>query len=348
VVAVIKSDEEIEREERREYFTFFGKAVACIVFLIVIIGVPVTLKLTNVIRFVEITESPTESPSSMPSQSPSMMPSSIGFTEVVERLLPISGEALMDVGSPQHKAAVWIANEDPMQLDINDPGFEQRYAMAVFYFSLDGDNWNSKDGWLSGQSECDWEFVTGPGCVSGCINGKVCAFKMDGWLGSQKGTLPEELGVLTEIVYFELQYRENDLTGTSSHSLLAISFALLYLQTCCCDALGTIPRSIGRSWTKLTAFLVAWNRLHGSLPFENNPLLGTIFFNGNKIEDNIEKLTTLQSLSWLEAETNNFTGTLPEAFIELPYLCELDILLCMYPALIVTYTHPTFFHHQGK
>jgi Leucine-rich repeat (LRR) protein len=123
---------------------------------------------------------------------------------------------------------------------------------------------------------------------------------MDGWLGSQKGTLPEELGVLTEIVYFELQYRENDLTGT-------------------------IPRSIGRSWTKLTAFLVAWNRLHGSFPFENNPLLGTIFFNDNKIEDNIEKLTTLQSLSWLEAETNNFTGTLPEAFIELPYLWKVRL-----------------------
>jgi hypothetical protein len=233
VVAVIKSDEEIEREERREYFTFFGKAVACIVFLIVIIGVPVTLKVTKVIpdRVVVITESPTESPSSMPSQSPSTMPSSIGFTEVVEKLLPISGETLMDVVSPQHKAARWIADEDPMQLDINDPGFEQRYAMAVFYYSLDGDNWNSKDGWLSGQSECDWEFVTGPGCVDGCINGKVCALKMDGWLGSQKGTLPEELGVLTEIVYFELQYRENDLTGTSNISNYACHFIRIIVIT---------------------------------------------------------------------------------------------------------------------
>jgi hypothetical protein len=52
-------------------------------------------------------------------------------------------------------------------------------------------------------------------------------------------------------------------------------------------------------------------------------MLGTIFFNGNMIEDNIDKLTTLKSLSWLEAETNNFIGTLPEAFIELPYLCKL-------------------------
>lgn len=178
VVGVIKSDEEVEREERREYLSFFGKAVACIVFLIVIIGVPVTLKATGVIEKVVVTEPPTEAPSSMPSASPSMMPSSVEFTDVVERLLPISGDALMEVGSPQHRAARWIADEDPMNLDMNDPGFEQRYAMAVFYYSLDGDNWNSKDGWLSGQSECDWEYVTGPGCVDGCINGKICAFKM--------------------------------------------------------------------------------------------------------------------------------------------------------------------------
>ena len=179
VVGVIKSDEEVEREERKEYLRLLSKAVACIVLVIIIIVVPVTLKVTNVIgQVVVVTSPPTDAPSSMPSQSPSAMPSSVEFTEVVERLLPISGEALIDVGSPQYKAAKWIADDDPMQLDINDPGFEQRYAMAAFYYSLDGDNWNSKDGWLSGKSECDWEYVNGPGCLEGCINEKVCAIKM--------------------------------------------------------------------------------------------------------------------------------------------------------------------------
>ena len=179
VVGVIKSDEEVEREERKAYLSFFTKAVASIVLIIIVIGVPVTLKLTNVIGpVVVITSPPTDAPSSMPSQSPSAMPSSIEFTEVVERLLPISGETLLDVGSPQYKAANWIADEDPMQLDINDPGFEQRYAMAVFYYSLDGDNWNSKSGWLSGESECSWEHVEGPGCLDGCINEKVCAIRI--------------------------------------------------------------------------------------------------------------------------------------------------------------------------
>lgn len=182
VIGVIRSDEEVEREERREYLSFFMKAVACIVFLIVVIGVPVTLKLTNVIgEVVTVTPSPTDVPSMMPSSTPSAMPSSAAFTDVVEKLMPISGDKLLDVGSPQHKAARWVADEDPMQLDMDDPSFQQRYVMAVFYYSLDGDNWNSKDGWLSGQSECNWEYVTGPGCVDGCINGKVCAFKMGKW-----------------------------------------------------------------------------------------------------------------------------------------------------------------------
>ena len=74
------------------------------------------------------------------------------------------------------------------------------------------------------------------------------------------------------------------------------------------------------------AFLVGWNRLHGAFPFVDNPLLGTIFFNDNKIEDDIEKITALNSLSWLEAEANNFTGTLPDAITELPYLSKIALL----------------------
>ncbi|KAL3787344.1 hypothetical protein HJC23_004369 [Cyclotella cryptica] len=179
VIGVIKSDEEVEREERREYARFFLKSVAVIVLLIVVIAVPVTLKATKVIGGVTVvlTPPPTSMPSSMPSQIPSFMPSSVKFTDVVEKLLPISGDKLMDIGSPQHRAARWISDEDPMQMDINDPGFEQRYIMAVFYYSLDGENWSSSDGWLSGESECNWEWVVGPGCLNGCINGKVCAMK---------------------------------------------------------------------------------------------------------------------------------------------------------------------------
>ena len=45
-----------------------------------------------------------------------------------------------------------------MQMDINDSSFEQRYAMAVLYFSLNGEDWGATN-WLSGASECYWDFV---------------------------------------------------------------------------------------------------------------------------------------------------------------------------------------------
>ena len=127
VVGIIKSDEEVEMEERQRYRRYFIGAVTCIVAVIVIIGVPITLKMTDVIGAV-VTLPPTLSPSFLPSQSPSFMPSSSQFSEVVEKLYPLSGETLTVVGSPQHKAARWMIAD---QMDFNDPGFEQRYVMAL-------------------------------------------------------------------------------------------------------------------------------------------------------------------------------------------------------------------------
>lgn len=121
-------------------------------------------------------------------------------------------------------------------------------------------------------------------------------------MGSQKGTLPDELSILTEMRHFELQNRGKDITGT-------------------------IPSGIGTSWAKLTAFMVSYNHLEGDFPFASNPLLGTIFLNGNEIEDDIGKITALESLSWFEAEDNNFTGTIPEALTELQYLCKSELHL---------------------
>ena len=182
VIGVIKSDDEVETEERREYTRFFLMSVACLVFLIIVIAVPVTLKATNVIsKKVVLTPPPTLSPTMMPSESPSSMPSSVYFTEVVEKLYPLSGERLNDVGSPQFRAAKWIADEDPMRMDLDDPGFEQRYVMAAFYYAMDGPNWSTKTGWLGEGSECDWFGVEGPGCNDGCVDDgeyrKVCGLK---------------------------------------------------------------------------------------------------------------------------------------------------------------------------
>lgn len=81
--------------------------------------------------------------------------------------------ALDDPTSPQSKASNWIVEECDADVPI-DPCTEsqiflneQRYALAVMYFSLGGDQWNeganptlNKDAgegvWMSGLNYCDW------------------------------------------------------------------------------------------------------------------------------------------------------------------------------------------------
>jgi iron only hydrogenase large subunit-like protein len=97
----------------------------------------------------------------------------------VEKLLPLSGDKLNEVGSPQQRAARWIADKDPEQLDVSNILFEQRYSMAVLFHSLNGDAWGPTN-WLSEASECDWDYVEGSNmdCRDGCINGKVCSLRI--------------------------------------------------------------------------------------------------------------------------------------------------------------------------
>lgn len=194
-VGVIRSDAEIEKEEKTKYTKFFLGSVACIVVVIVAIAVPLTLKFAkgnqkNVLNIVTL--EPTSTPSMVPSAAPSSMPSSEKFRDVVKKLTPISGDALYVQGSPQYKAAMWISDQDERNLDLDDPGFEQRYIMAVFYFAMDGNMWENNNGWLGPDSECFWFGIEGvsEGCGSdesgGCIKrsdfvgdyDKVCRIAM--------------------------------------------------------------------------------------------------------------------------------------------------------------------------
>ena len=177
-VGIIKSDAEIETEEKKRYTKYFLGAVACMVVVIAAVAVPLTLKFAkgrSATRFITVTEQPTDVPSMMPSLMPSSQPSSLRFRAIVSKLKPLSGDALNVQGSPQYNAAMWISDKDERNLDLSDGGFEQRYIMALFYYAMDGNNWNQKQGWLTGESECYWFGIDGNarGCggdgVGGCI-----------------------------------------------------------------------------------------------------------------------------------------------------------------------------------
>lgn len=314
-VGIIKSDAEIEAEEKRKYVKYFGAAVCCLVVVVMAVAIPLTLKLTNKVinKTRYVSDPPTEPPSQMPSIMPSGQPTSTKFMEIVDFLTPLSGNSLKVQGSPQYKAAMWMESGDMIPnsrggtgLSIDDPGFTQRYIMALFYYAMDGDNWVQKQGWLSEKSECEWFGVDGfsAGCgadgIGGCIKrsdfegdyNKVCRLSM-GRLNNLFGEFPKEMGQLTEMRYVEIQ---DDWL------------------------IGTIPSELGTGWRKLHTFLIGGNVMHGGIPssFADNEFLGTLFIDRNNFNGTWPTVfDTLKNLEWLDAEGNDFTGTLSPGIGEL-------------------------------
>jgi hypothetical protein len=104
------------------------------------------------------TLSPTPIPSSIPTLSRA---DSIKATleEVTESSI------LEDPTTPQGMAFEWIVKTDPAQIDPpsssdnndNDvAAVKQRYAVASFYYSTNGNDWTNSNGWLSSIDECTW------------------------------------------------------------------------------------------------------------------------------------------------------------------------------------------------
>ena len=68
--------------------------------------------------------------------------------------------AINTQGSPQFRAAEWMADDDPMRLPLERGGqFLQRYALVVFYHATQGESaWTHQLKFLTANDECDWNF----------------------------------------------------------------------------------------------------------------------------------------------------------------------------------------------
>ena len=62
----------------------------------------------------------------------------------------------VDMGTPQGQAYKWILAEDDRVLCPLDTTLDQRYILAVLYYSTNGKEWTDNDKWLSESSECSW------------------------------------------------------------------------------------------------------------------------------------------------------------------------------------------------
>ncbi len=82
---------------------------------------------------------------SLPTRSPSqVLCQGITQLERAQQLtdLAIGASGRIIPGSPQDLALEWLIQTDPYEVCPDDPKALQRYILAVFYFSTDGDNWD--------------------------------------------------------------------------------------------------------------------------------------------------------------------------------------------------------------
>jgi hypothetical protein len=182
-------------------------------------------------------------------------------------LTPVSTESqLLNETSPQYAALIWMASQDlmsPIENEARTPRetelLIQRYALAVFYYSMMGDNWFASDGWLDGQrEECTWEYLD-------CVNEDVVSINT-GTRNSLVGKLPSELNQLKQLRFLILP--SNAITGFSKG--MGSLPNLIQLDLSGNQMGGTIPTEI-YEFTALRQLFLMENSFTGVLsPFITN------------------------------------------------------------------------------
>lgn len=158
-------------------------AVGFIVVILAIIGV-----VFGVMPPGEPLQTQTNSPTASPTASPIT-----SLTELLSNMSSDGGTDLLTPSTPQNDALRWLAGNTHLDT-YSDEKKIQRYALATFYYSTDGDNWTDKDGWLTDIDECVWynEADDGQFCSS---SGGVR--ELDFFHNNIAGTIPKEIGLLS-------------------------------------------------------------------------------------------------------------------------------------------------------
>ncbi|KAL3789360.1 hypothetical protein HJC23_006514 [Cyclotella cryptica] len=269
------------------------------------------------------TPAPTKPPSPMPTESLAPTLTSCENPGTCENRLrdQIYGvsvrvgtvDALDDPNSPQSRASAWIVEEcgadppiDPCDVSLLNLN-EQRYALAVMYFSLNGDDWNAGANpgqdpsapagqWMSGLNYCDWGAdVAGEDGTSynqlvcdefgNVLNLNLQSNNMVGpiapeigvlkyltsyisFFNAQSGPIPTSLGLITPLQTFDVE--SNNMDGDlfkPEYSGPSGLKEIVNFRASLNNFVGTIPTEIGQ-WTKLQNLWFADNELTGTLPTE--------------------------------------------------------------------------------
>ena len=211
-------------------------------------------------------------------------------------------DSLLSGRSPQFRAYNWINRLDERVLcpenveneqhnGVSYSALLQRYILAVFYFSMLGNDWSlcsadamlnncetEEQRWLSETSECNWYGIT--------CNEQNRVTHLDLPNNGLDGTLPVELFSLTSMKGLSLGHNGN--------------------------ITGSMPSEIAQ-WTQLTYLDLDGNHLDGPFPNVYDMItLQAIDLNNNRLSGHIDSaIGRLDQLVVLQIENNEFDGALP-------------------------------------
>jgi hypothetical protein len=157
----------------------------------------------------------TSSSNSQKDEAPPTAAPASTLSDLIELLSSVSfdnGTALQTRLTPQNDALNWLASNANLDT-YSDEKRIQRYALAVLYYSTNGDSWYGKVGWLSNFDECDWYSLAEAGSLCD-ENGSVVELNFyngDTETGNNEvgtipigngnnivGTIPNELALLSD------------------------------------------------------------------------------------------------------------------------------------------------------
>ena len=277
-----------------------------------------------------VTKTPVNQPSNAPVNEPSSVgepgttppfletsaPTSPGFQnkELLQFLIAKSlddGEALMQDGTPQNEAYKWLSANAFLSI-YSDEQILTRYSLATFFYATNGPTtWDSsirENGWLTDAPECEW----GSTANNQCSMGKYTSLTLD-FIGVS-GTIPQELGLLTDLVRFSVRGSvgtANVVSGTIPDIFGSVS-NMQTIRLNDNDLTGFIPSSFG-SMEDCMVLILSGNSLVGKIPTELVGTRGrTLNLANNKLSGQIpSELFALTELNILNLHNNNLSGTIP-------------------------------------
>ena len=331
-VAVIMSEEEeekLERKKNKRFFCFVG--IPLLILVAVVVPVAITRATSPAVL-------ETEAPTGAPSVAPSFSPTTNTFDDVITclRSNAVDSTALELRNTPQYFAAEWISLDPVSDNLLCDDRFFQRYALATMYYSMGGEAWDScgpsdpnclsipgQEGWLTPSDHCDWYRVD-------CTGGQVTSIDFGGIesrlrsLTPLRGSIPKELSYLSSLTQFDIAGFE---ANGSIEGIFSNMPELQILDLLDNMLTGVVPDTFSKDNPKLRSLNLGGNKMSGEFPLSIGELdLRHLDLHGLGLSGKIpSSLGNSPDLRTLVLSGNSLTGGIPDSIYNLTELIVLEL-----------------------